>query len=325
MCEQTILGTNYACEAPLTPWKYLLEDLPGVSIKSAASIAEESGRELLDKVIRMGIDKTMNDVLYYRTKNDRSPIINFNTIQSVYYQQEFSTRVQTGQLGNGDRGISFTLTNPSYYQFSSLFLRTVYIKTVNNATFNVNVYSNGQLIYTENITTIGGQTYTLSNLNLMVSGNDVSITYNQDAIDVYQAVISSQNCCGYRPPTCDGCGFDFTYKHGGRLKVEGGFGVTADLDVICNEEKFKCAMLPYFGQEARLQAGIALVNEALVSSRMNFFTINNIEALQELASMWLKEYNDLIISKVPSMRMAFKSADNCCFKNTYINTKTLLV
>lgn len=310
MCliNQTTIGVRGLCTEGES-FKYYLDDLNGITYQNYAkvAVASKTASSLFSKAIEEGIKNTMSDIMY----SVASPI-QFNNVTQVYYHRDFSDKVQP--VYTGERGLDVVINNPTQVQYSSSIIRTVYIRTVTDQTgLIVNVNVNGVIQRTETIDTVAGQVYELQ-LNEVVKYKSFSITYDQTTVETYQALFSTDyQCCGKVSNYING--FDYLLNRSlGRYRVTGGFGVSADIDLACDEEKLMCTLLPYFGEEVRWKAGIYLANEVLVSDRLNLFTINNKEDILQLASAWSKDYEDKLKRKVPHILNSLKGTDQCCFK-----------
>ena len=310
MCltNQTTIGVRGLCAVGET-YRYYLEDLNGITYQAYAKVAmaSKTASSLFQTAITEAIKSTMSDIMY----STPSPI-QFNNISQVYYHRDFSDTVQP--VFAGERGLEVVINHPTQIQYSSSIVRTVYIRTVTDQVgLVVNLNVNGVIQRTETIDTIAGQVYELQ-LNETVKYKSFSITYDQTTVETYQANFSTDyQCCGKVTNYING--FDYLLNRSlGKYRVTGGFGVSADIDLACDEEKLMCTLLPYFGEEIRWKAGIYLANEVLVSDRLELFVMNNKEDIMQLAESWSKEYNEKLKRKVPMILNSLKGTDRCCFK-----------
>ena len=322
MCleNQQIIGVRGLCEVGET-YKYYLDDLNGITYQNLAktAVASQTASSLFTTAIQEGIKGTISDILF----STPSPI-QFNNISNVYYHRDFTETIQTGFVGS--RGLTVSINRSTQIQYSSPVVRTIYIKTATDTTdLIINVISNGVVVYTETIpTVVAGSVYTLSP-NVTIKESSFSIEFDQTSIDVYQAAFNSDyQCCGKVSNYING--FDYLLnKSLGRFRVTGGFGVSADIDLACDEEKLTCTLLPYFGEEVRWKAGIYLANAVLVSDRLTLFTINNKEDILQLAESWNAEYQTKLKRKASQVLNSLRGTDSCCFKQMGITRGVQLV
>jgi hypothetical protein len=310
MCltNQTTIGVRGLCVVGET-YRYYLDDLNGITYQNYAkvAVAGDTATSLFSKAIEEGIKTTMSDILY----STPSPI-QFNNISQVYYHRDFSDTVLPVFVG--ERGLDVVINHPTQVQYSSSIIRTVYIRTVNDQPgLVVNLNVNGVIQRTETIDTIGGQVYEL-HLNETVKYKSFSITFDQTLVETYQALFSTDyQCCGQVPNYRHG--FDLILnKKPGKYRITGGFGVSADIDLACDEEKLICTLLPHFGEEIRWQAGIYLAQEVQVSDRLELFVMNNKQDIAALAQVWNNNYEEKLKRKVPMILNSLKGTDQCCFK-----------
>ena len=322
MCleNQTTIGVRGLCE-PDETFKYYLDDLNGITYKNYAKVATASktASSLFNKAIEYGIQSTMNDILF----STPSPI-QLNSISNVYYHRDFTDTILS--TFTGQRGLEVSITAPTQIQYSSPIIRRVYIKTATDATdLEVNINVNNVSVRTEVLpTVVAGETYIIE-LNETIKERSFSITFDQTGIETYQAEYNSQyQCCGSVSNYSNG--FDYLLrKKLGRFRVTGGFGVSADIDLACDQEKLTCTLLPYFGEEIRFKAGIYLANEVLVSDRLELFVINGKEDILELAKAWQKDYSSRLKRKTPAILNSLRGTDACCFQKIGISKGIQLV
>ena len=322
MCllTQRTIGVKGLC-GPNETFKYYLEDLNGITYQNYAKVATASktASSLFTQAIDYAIQSTMSDILF----TTPSPI-QLNSISNVYYHRDFSETVLPVFIGQ--RGLEVTINHPTQIQYSSPIIRRVYIKTATDAVdLAININVNGVVVRTEIIPIVtAGQTYTIE-LNETITQRNFSVTFDQTVIETYQALYNTQyQCCGSVSNYTNG--FDYLLNRTlGKFRVTGGFGISADIDLACDQDKLTCTLLPYFGEEIRFKAGVYLANEVLVSDRLELFVMNNKEDILEVAKSWQKEYNGRLKRKVPAILNSLKSTDACCFKQLGISRGIQLV
>ena len=330
MCLQTTLGVRALCEdiTPLTPpikYRYYLDDLNGISYHNYDKVSSVSSnaKKLFQTAIEEGINSTITDALF--SVDSR---VQLNQVYKMYYHNTFTEKLHQPDVMAQERGISFMLVNPSRHQFSSLFVRTFYVMVAADLpTLDVNIYDGSTLVKTETLVGVeAGKTYAVQ-VDMKFKEIYGSIKFVQDTFDVYQAKYNSDfMCCGNFINYSNGFNYVVKYSSGiSSLKIEGGFGVSADVDVICDEDKIRCTLIPYLGEEIRFKAGIYLANEVLISDRLELFVLNNKEDILEVAKQWQKEYDTKMKRKIPNIFASLRGTDKCCFKNTGITKSIQLI
>lgn len=321
MCllNQKTIGVRALC-GPDTFFKYYLDDLNGITYQNYAKVAmaSKTASSLFKQAIDYGIQSTMNDILF----STPSPI-QLNSISNVYYHREFTDTILPVFVG--ERGLNVSVHNPTSIQYSSTVLRRVYIKAdITQLAVPIHINVNNIIVRTELVDLVQGQEYVLE-LNETINSNSFSVTFDQTLIPVYQAGYNTQyQCCGSVNSYSNGFDYLMTARLG-RFRVSGGFGISADIDLICDEEKLTCTLLPYFGEEVRFKAGIYLANEVLVSDRLELFVINNKEDILQLAQAWQKDYDSRLQRKVPQILNSLRGTDKCCFRQLGVSQAIQLV
>lgn len=321
MCllNQKTIGVRALC-GPDTFFKYYLDDLNGITYQNYAKVAmaSKTASGLFKQAIDYGIQSTMNDILF----STPSPI-QLNSISNVYYHREFTDTILPVFVG--ERGLTVQVLNPTSIQYSTAVIRRIYIKsryTQLNNVININV--NGLVVKSVNADFFQDEVVVIE-LNEAIKANNFSITFDQTNSLLYQAEFNSQyQCCGSVNSYSNGFDYLMTARLG-RFRVSGGFGISADIDLICDEEKLTCTLLPYFGEEVRFKAGIYLANEVLVSDRLELFVINNKEDILQLAQAWQKDYDSRLQRKVPQILNSLRGTDKCCFRQLGVSQAIQLV
>lgn len=321
LANQTTIGVRGLCGIEET-YRYYLDDLNGITYQNYAkvAVAGDTASSLFSKAIEEGIKTTMSDIMY----STPSPI-QFGAISKVYYHNQFTDTIQP--VFAGDRGLIVSINNVSQIAYSSSYVRTIYVKVATDTpSLIVNVTdNNGVVVFTYELkNVVAGIEYTIE-ANIKVSTKVFTITFDQTTIETYQAQFNSQyQCCGKISNYING--FDYLLNRSqGRYRVTGGFGVSADIDLACDEDKLMCTLLPYFGEEIRFKAGVYLANEVLVSDRLELFVMNNKEDILQLAQEWNKDYDEKLKRKVPHILNSLKGTDSCCFKVMGISKGVQLV
>jgi hypothetical protein len=321
MCNQTTIGVRALCES-LTPppvYKYYLDDLNGITYKNYAKVTSTTASALFNKAIQEGINSTISDALF----SVGSPI-QLTQVVNLYYHRDFSSTIYPAEAS--ELGLVFNMLVPSQAQYSSIVIRKFYVNVATaTPTLDININDGNTIVHTETLTDVeAGVTYEVV-VDITLKNSFGSITFNHDGIDSYIAEFNpTYKCCGNI--TIYHTGFNYVMnKSIGKLKLEGGLGVSADIDLICDEEKVKCTLIPYLGEEIRFKAGIYLANEVLVSDRVDLFVLNNKEDIMELAKQWQKEYDTKMARKVPQLLQSLRGTDSCCFKNKGVTKGILLI
>ncbi len=329
--NQKLLGIRAMCNET-TNYKIYLDDMPGIDQKRMANIASNStGMELMQKAIRMGWEDTLEEALNYRKNEGSVPILSFNPAKGIYSQREFQTRVMP--VFAGERGLNVEFKYPYKYQYSILVIDNVHLRTVADATGILlkvvngaktyyidknsetyietsatnakNLNTNADILIADipTVDTKANDTLTIPQVNLELV-NDFSVVFDQTTIETYQAFVPQMKaCCGNAPKPL--------LQNG--LRITDSFGVSLDISQRCDSELMKCNMMVYLFFAARYRAVIHLIQEALLSDRMNFFTMNSKEGLAAYGENMANMYRQKLNETVPTLRKLLSANDNNCF------------
>jgi hypothetical protein len=111
---------------------------------------------------------------------------------------------------------------------------------------------------------------------------------------------------------CSGCGHAFSGKN---LYYENAtFGITADLNYICEQERVNCAILHDIKYACLYAAALRIGEKWLSTTRLNFVAIHSKEWLTEVMPKWKERYEkELTISK-RYLESRVRSIDKNCFE-----------
>lgn len=328
--KQKLVGIHAMCN-DTTRYKIYLDDIEGIDQTKVAKFASnESGMELMQKAIRIGFENTLEDALNMQRSDNHKAVLWFNQLKQAYYQREFQSHINAAFTG--ERGIIVTNRYPYKYQFTENLIDNIHLKTVNSETDillkirnNTDIYlvdaagevylqkdslncvntNNQEEVLISSLTLIetsAAKTLTIP-VNFAVTG-DFEVVFDQTTIQTYSAFLPvHKGCCGKKPTPAVINGFEITES----------YGVSLDLSLRCSEERIKCAMIIHLGWAARLRAVLFLINEALMSDRMNFFAINSQEWLEAYRETIHKQYERKLNEIVPKMRKVLSNQDGNCF------------
>lgn len=300
---------------------YINKHLAGINLKKAANIAEgelQTGVQLLEQAIEVGISKGRSALV-----SEMLGTVRFNSIissgQYGKFPLDFTDTTKYLAATSANRGLKFQLDNGC--RLSTIYVRRVQILT--NTTI-----ANGTLTITD-----GGEvtTYTFNaqpkeitfvETNYKAQSTTVHITLNNTAISVADSSINTTSSCGFCSNDCmnsSGCdcsaglsiwGWDGTNTTGSS------YGLSALVDVICDEEKFFCEIshIPDVAWLCLYHAGIWAFEYALLSGRVNVYTNYGKEALQAQIEQWRALADQLKVKLVKQLPKYLLSIDGCCIE-----------
>lgn len=328
--KQRLVGIRAMC-SDTTKYKLYLDDIEGIDQTKVSKFASnQSGMNLMQKAIRVGFENALEDALNMQRSDNHKAVLWFNPVKMAYYQREFQSFINSAFAG--ERGIVVKNRYPYKYQFTENLIDNIHIKTVNSASNillkirnNTDIYlvdaagevylqkdattcintNNEEEVLISSLTLIetsANKVLTIA-VNFAVTG-DFEVVFDQTTIQTYSAFLPIHKaCCGKKPLPAVVNGFELTNS----------YGVSLDLSLRCSEERIKCAMIIHLGWAARLRAVLFLLNEAMTSDRMNFFTVNSIEWLASYKEDITTQYERKLNEVVPKMRKVLSNQDSNCF------------
>jgi hypothetical protein len=243
-----------------------VNDIPGITLKSASQIANEevrSGYNLLNEKINLATKKVFNNFSGIISEN-----FTFNTFLEAVEINEFSEEVNSPS--NTERGLSLTRWHS---EMARIYIEQVYIRVAESGIAILKIVD-GDITKTYSVSL-------LANVNNVVSirykceSRNVKITFNQTNF-------SSYKCKQLNVNSCLPCGKNQSNGINKTMIVKGwdgsnetqtcfGLGVLAN--VQCFEENIICQLLPRMAFMMWYQAGIEILNEKIASERINAVTV----------------------------------------------------
>lgn len=296
---------------------YINKHLAGISLKRAANYAEgelQTGVALLEQAIENGIAQTRSALV-----SEMLGTVRFNSISSSgqygKYPLDFTDTTEYLAATAASRGLKFELDNAC--RLSKIYVRRVQILTNTTVT-------NGTLTITD-----GGETtsYTFSTqpqeitfveTNYKAQSTTVKITLNNAAMSVADSDLYYNGNCGFCCNTCKGsCDSGLSvWGWDGTNTTSTTYGLSALVDVICDEEKFFCEIshIPDVAWMCLYQAGIWAFEYGILSNRINVYTNYGKEQLILQTQQWrllFDEKKDKVVKQLPKYLL---SIDSCCIE-----------
>lgn len=296
---------------------YINKNLAGINLKRAANIAEgeiQTGVALLEQAIENGIAQTRSALV-----SEMLGTVRFNSITSSgqygRFPLDFTDTTEYLAATSANRGLKFQLDNGC--RLSKLHVRRVQILT--NTTI-----ANGTLTITD-----GGEvtTYTFNaqpqeityvETNYKAQSTTVKLTLNNAAISVADSDLYYNGNCGFCCNTCQGsCDSGLSvWGWDGTNTTSSTYGLSALVDVICDEEKFFCEIsgIPDVAWMSLYQAGIWAFEYSLLSNRINVYTNYGKEQLSAQITQWQQLFDQKKAKVVKQLPKYLLSIDSCCIE-----------
>lgn len=280
--HRTIIGIRnfVSCSEPESD--LFLNDLPGVSLKIAANIANEeanTGNEIMQKCINIGIKKVFND---FNIKV--SPYFNFNAIVQTREINDFSDATIIAASGS-ERGLVIKRWRS---ELAQTYVEELYVKIDSSVTADIKIYDGDILSLTLQANLTGGIVNTIR-VDKKFNSESIKILINNTGFGVYSNAITNWNFqeCG----TCNGNSSGLVVKGwDGSQENNTMYGIGVKASVRCYEENLICSLLPKMYFFMWYAAGIEFMKEKVYSDRLNPVTLFTKERAKELLEEYKEEY-----------------------------------
>lgn len=294
---------------------YINKNLAGINLKKAANISEgeiNTGVALLEQQIDNGILKTRSALI-----SEMLGTVRFNSIVSSgqygRYEPDFSDSGNYLAVAAANRGLKFELDNSC--RLSAMFVRRVQILTNTNVTSGTLTITDGSKVTTFTFDATAKQT-TFVETNYKSQSGLILITMNNASISVADSDLYYNGSCGYCCNTCKGgCDSGLSvWGWDGTNNVGTTYGLSALVDVICDEEKFFCEIshIPDVAWMSLYQAGIGVFEYALLSNRVNVYTNYGAEQMSAQIQQWQQLFDAMKQKVVKQIPKYLLSIDKCC-------------
>lgn len=311
-CLNNIIGIQDPCstDAPVTLSGYLGTDYPGISLQTAANVADEktkSGYEYLKDLRRRAMMRLNNDLLSYINNEYKVNSIKRSLWKSGNYNIP-ATVISAGTAGQ-QRGVYFQKKQIECNLYK-LFITRVRIKSNYTGDTILKVADVGANISYPIPVTLTAGTEEEFEIEIPIYGDEVRVTLPSD-IPVY----SNKPMCGA------GCGntvisdavLVYGIDNGTTQRIEC-YGIEVDILVKCDLSKLICDMASdkIIGQAAFELFGAMFYDEATKTSRMNYLTIYKGEDLAKQAAAGFESYRNYMANAFAGLRNYLVSKDGGC-------------
>lgn len=322
-CFANFIGIAPNCKDALPPRTgYYINDLEGISLQSMAAIVngeDRNGRALMEQKIAFAVGMVKEELRQFLRPYFR---IDRKTAITPVGQQNASWAAVAVSPEPLYRGLRLR----HYSQgMQRMLIETVTLLVKDDAPALTLQILDGTRILERPVALQGGQPLTLR-LDYKCKNEHVYILLDNSLVETNLGQISSSLSGSY----CFECGgrrrvrernahaqdFKATGWDGGQ-ETGNTYGVTAEVSLYCEEEPLLCSLAPALGTPCLYRAGIELMNEWLMSERLNKFTTYRAEQAAAVRDRWIGEYQARMRDLGPTFTQALSQYDkNCITCNT---------
>ncbi len=321
-CYKDFIGIRQIATPESRPKSGLyIDDLPGINVNTSSKTSNyETGIELIERVLLDACDQTLEEVFNYDPTNSGRPSLRTNPLSKIYNQSRFKKDLVPTTI-TGEKGISFEFLRADLYQLSKFKISRIHLKADEDVSKVVAKIKDGtKETPLQAVDLVAGEKYTIEEVNHIASSNKIEIVIDQSQGQFILAYLPSN-----QPAGCSSCGtrsFSGFIDQKTGLKVEGGYGISADVHLICDTDMIKCQLLSYLKFVIRWKAGSILATEGKFSDRGNFWTFN--ADFDEMKDYYDQEYSAAMLRVVPTLKNLLKQQDKNCFECGGMKAGTIL-
>lgn len=303
-CFTDFILVRGACGTATPSSGLFLNDLPGITLRNLANVANEeqvTGIGLANNAIALGIDLTKKEIM-----ERMLDIVRFNSVYSSKRIGNLNYDLFAGPTA-GFNGITSELDCDCKLlrqcvsridillntTLTDAVLRIVDGPTTTNFTFS---------------TVAGGITTIYPNYEAV--NETIEISYDTSAVSYSSSGFSGQCFCNTCNTSCNQCICDCNIIV--RSTAATTFGLRPNINVICSADAFFCDIMKFMGRPAWYRSGILFIDELLMTSRLNEFTLYDIDRAQAIQEKWMEEYEACITDLVNRLPKYFDQVDACC-------------
>ncbi|HYD19944.1 MAG TPA: hypothetical protein VEB40_00610 [Flavipsychrobacter sp.] len=306
-CLDNIVSIPDGCmETETSLSGFSITDLPGVTIKLGAAIADEkfvSGLNLLKDARRRAILQIRNDLLGYLHGNGYVT----QSVQRTWSTLDRRDGSLKAATSLGDyRGI-VVKSQRRNCGLRKLHIPYTYIKANHTGSLVLRI-EDGEHSYPFSFDSVAGSISKVA-VNFTAESDEVYLLL-PDVLDVYSVVPNCQ-CGGSTTPKSD-CAKVVGYYNGIETKSEG-FGIWAEVQCKCEYSYLLCQLATegLFGEVLLYKTGVNIMDERTKTDRLNYFTIYGTEEAEAIRQEWTELYNEKWNSLITSLPGLLPRLDKC--------------
>lgn len=295
-----------ACAKPESD--LFMNDLPGISLKTAAKITSEeyhTGAEIMKKCINIAVKKVFKDF-----EEAIAPEFNFNAVIQTRQIDIFNSTVIP--LAASERGLILKRWRS---ELSKIYIEEVYVKSTASGVGEVKIYDGATLAKTISVDLVANEVLTVP-VRLSFDQEQVKVVMDDTNFPVYSGSLNNFLVNG-RPESCYACGqrgqsHFFINGWNGTGEESKMYGIGIKASVRCFEETIICSVLPRMYFLIWYAAGVEFLKERVYSERLNNITIFNKEKAKELLDEYQIEYSNTYKTFTKSIFKYLKSTKGEC-------------
>ena len=313
-CLNNYIGLDAGCSTVTPISGMFVNSLPGISLKRLAGLSnleQEDFQGLFDEVYARSLIQLKADVLSKMQKSYKTKILLENS-QDGFFDVPFITIASANNL-NGKYLRILESKNTSIFMLSiTIYLDSVLDDTKNTLqVFNLN---NGQVIDNLTYTPVVGENVIQVNKRYFINGQDTRLFFAYDGN--VGDTIDTEDVSAVDPTN------SYTIIQGSKIAIgtpvlennltqDGNSrGMIFNYNVECSLDNFICQNREYLSTALWYLLGHNIMEENVISTKINEYTLNNQEDVKDLRDVFKERYEDSLDSNLENLT---PGSDDFCF------------
>ena len=325
-CLNNYIGLDGACTTVAPISGIFVNSLPGISLERVAKLSnleQEDFQGVFDDVYTRSLIQLKADILSKMQESYKTRILLQNQLDG-FFEVPFQT-VASSNTYNGKSLFMLESKNVCIFVLNiSIYLESVLDDTKNNIqVFDLNT---GLVIDSFTFNPVVGDNSITINTRFFGNGQDIRLFFAYDG-NVGDSIITSDgsatdgsNQFVHSSGSTIAIGTPVTYSN---ITRDGDSrGMVINYNVECSLDNFICQNREYLTTALWYLLGSNLMEDSLISTRLNKFTLNNQERTEETMNVFKEKYEDSLSNNLKNLT---PGSDDFCFPCEKARTyKTML-
>jgi hypothetical protein len=300
--QRVIIGIRDYLQCANPESKLYLNDLPGMSLKSAAQIAPEqwqTGAEFLKQSTKMAVQMVFDEFA-----QELQPYFDFGNIIETREVKTYSTKLNA--MSANYRGI---VVKRWRSEAARLFVEEVYIKVNQGGETTLRIVD-GSTTTDTTVTLVEGEN--TIRVDYKAESEQIKILFDQTNFETFDCAYRKQDGCS----TCSGSAGKGIYITGwdGLKEVSNCYGVGTRVHAMCYEDNILCSLMPKMYFLLLYKSGILVLKERIATDRINHVATFGAEKAKMLLEDYEKEYKEKYSILVKSANNFLRTTKGECIK-----------
>ena len=307
-CYQDFITVRQAC-TPVVPTSSLwIENLPGISIKSASRIAEAKHQNGVDLIQ----DKVISAIQFLESEvQERLMFLGYNMPSTPMVRQFCGFhKSQTIVPAPLKRGIAIRRNN-LLAPFSLTYIDQIFIKSQTTKNVTVEIQDKlGTVLQSYTASMLANELTTID-AQFSSAVNDIRVVMDNTDVTVYKATCDNGQCCHWDASKKQWKFYNVIGFDGLRCDTKS-YGVGVNAGIRCDITQLMCYLLPFIKHAVLYKSGTMILNELLASDRLNTVIVANKEWAENIIPQWEAIVTEKLDAVIPSAIKQLKKNDQYC-------------